>query len=83
MGKRFIVFIGLSPVVHKQNYTWSYFHNAPKIISETLCIKWERQCADGELLQVQQHSVCNIKKHNVIEMTLCVHTLNGVIRINF
>ena len=32
---------------------------------------WERQCANGELLEVQQRSVCHIKKHNVTEMTLC------------
>ena len=36
---------------------------------------------NGELLQVQQRSVCNIKKRNVIEMTICVHTINAVIRI--
>ena len=34
-----------------------------------------------ELLQVRQRSVCNIKNCNVIEMTICVCTINGVIRI--
>ena len=34
-----------------------------------------------ELLQVRQRSVCNIKNCNVIEMTICVDTINGVIRI--
>ena len=33
----------------------------------------------GELLQVQQPSVCDIIKRNVIEVTICVHTINGVI----
>ena len=56
------------------------FHNAVKIISETLSKNWERQCANGE--QVWQHSVCDIKKSNVIEMTICVYAINGVIRIN-
>ena len=35
----------------------------------------------GELLQVRQLSVCDITKRNVTEVIICVHTINGVIRI--
>ena len=58
----------------------TYFHNAVKIISETLCIHWERQCAERELLDALRHTVCDITRCNVIEMTICVHTVNGVIK---
>ena len=51
------------------------------IILETLRKSWERQCTNGELLQVRQRSICDIKKRSVIEITNCVHTINGVIRI--
>ena len=34
-----------------------------------------------ELLQVQQPFACDITKHNVIEVTICVHTINGVITL--
>ena len=57
------------------------FHNAAKIISETLCMNWERQCANGGLLQMRQRSVGNIEKRNVIDMTICVQIINGVIPI--
>ena len=63
------------------NYRWPYFNNAAKINLEILYINWERQCANGELLQVRQRSVGNIEKRNVIKMTICVQTVNGVIRI--
>ena len=59
---------------------WPYFHNPVKITSETLCRNWKRQCANGESLQVRQRSICDIKKSNVIEITICVHTINGIIR---
>ena len=36
----------------------------------------------GELLQVRQRSISDFKKRNIIEVTICVHTINGVIRIN-
>ena len=45
------------------------------MISETLCKNWETQCENRELLPVQQRSVCDIKKRNIIEMTICVHTI--------
>ena len=35
----------------------------------------------GELLQVRQRSVYNIKNRNVIEMTFCVYRINGVIHM--
>ena len=56
-----------------------YFHNAVKIISETLCINWERQCAKRKLLYPLRRSVCGTATCNVIEMTICLHTVNGVI----
>ena len=40
-----------------------------------------KQCANRELLQVHQRFVCDIKKRKVIQMTICVHTINGLIRI--
>ena len=49
--------------------------------SETLCKSWARQCANRGLLQVKRGSACDFKKRNVIEMTICVHTINGPIRI--
>ena len=58
------------------------FSQRSKIILETLCINWERHCANGELLQLQQRSVGNIKKRNMIEMRICVQTINDIIRIN-
>ena len=64
------------------NYRWPYFHNAVKITSQTYCKSWES--ANGELLQVpQRRSVCDIKKRNLVEMTISVHTINGVIRIKY
>ena len=80
MGKRLIASIGLYQLFTR-NYRWPYFHNPAKIILETLCINWERQCDNGELLQVRQRSVGNIEKRNEILMTICVQTINGVIRI--
>ena len=62
----------------KRNYRWLYFHNAVKIILETLFINWERQCVKEELLDALCRSVCGITKCNVIEMTICFHTANGV-----
>ena len=35
------------------------------------------KCANKVLLQVWQY--CDIKKRNMIEITICVHTINGVI----
>ena len=35
----------------------------------------------GELLQVGQRVFYDIKKDNVIEVRICVHTSNGVIRM--
>ena len=34
-----------------------------------------------ELLDALRQSVCGITKCNVIKMTICFHTVNGVIRI--
>ena len=65
----------------KGNYRWPYFHNAIKIISETLCVNWERQFAKSEVLDVLRRSVCDITKCNVIEITICFNTVNSVIRI--
>ena len=42
MGKKLIVSIGLS--CSQGNNRWPYFHNAVKIISETLCRNWEGIC---------------------------------------
>ena len=76
LGKKLIASTSLSPVVHKEIIDGHVFSQySKKMISETLCINWERQCGNGELLQVRQRSV------NVIEMTICVYTINGVIRI--
>ena len=61
--------------------SWPYFHNTVKIITETLCMNWERQCTKRELLDELRRSVCGITKCNVIEMTTCFHKANGVIRI--
>ena len=58
-----------------------YFHNAVKIILQTLCISWEKQCANREWLDGLRGSVCGITKCNVIEMTICFLTANGVIRM--
>ena len=33
-----------------------------------------------ELLDALRRTVCGITKCNVIEMTICFHTVNGVIR---
>ena len=55
--------------------------NVVKIILETLCINWERQYANRELLDALRRTVCGITKCNVIEMTICLHTVNDVSRI--
>ena len=65
----------------KRTYEWPYFHIAVKIILETLCINWERKCGKRELLDALRQSVCSITKCNVIEMTICFHAVNGVIKI--
>ena len=36
---------------------------------------------EKEFLDVLQRSVCGITKCNLIEMTICFHTVNGIIRI--
>ena len=76
MGKKLIASIGLSTVVYKEFRNGHIFYNVVKIISEIVYNNCERQCANGELLQVRQRSVCDIKKRNVIEMTICVHIIN-------
>ena len=44
-------------------------------------INLERQCAKGELLKVRQRFFYDIKKCIVIEITICVHTINSLISI--
>ena len=56
-------------------------YNAVKIIFETFCINWERQCAKRELLDALRRTVYGITKYNVTEMTICFHTVNGVVKI--
>ena len=67
----------------KRNYRWPYFHNAVKIISETLCINWERQCAKRELSDALRWSVCGITKCNGIGRTTCFYAVNGLSRIKY
>ena len=50
-------------------------------ISKTVCINWERQCAERELLDAVRRAVYSIPKCNVIEMTVRFHTVNGVTKI--
>ena len=38
-------------------------------------------CKQGIVTGVWGQPVCNIKKRNVFEITFCVPTINGVIRI--
>ena len=50
------------------SHRWLYLRNV-KTISETLNNNWKGQCTNRELLQVQQCSVCDAEKRNVIKMT--------------
>ena len=43
---------------------------------------WKSSVLTGNSYRRGQRSVCNIKKHKVIRMTLCVHAINSVVRIN-
>ena len=54
-----------------------YFRNSLYKLEKAMC-KLGKACANWELLQVRQSSVGNIKKRKVIEMTICVQTINGV-----
>ena len=62
------------------NYRWPYFHNAVKIISETLCENWERQSANGELFR-RRNVLSATLKCNITEMAICLHTVKGAISI--
>ena len=65
MGKKLIASIRSVASCSQGSNRWPYFHNAVKFISATVCKNWDRQCANGELLQVRQRSVWGIKSGNV------------------
>ena len=44
-------------------------------------MNWESQWAKRELLHSLQQTVCGITECNVIDMTICSHTVGGMIRI--
>ena len=48
-----------------------------RLFQKLLCILRKKICAKGELLQIRQGSVCDIKKSNVTEVTICVHTIKS------
>ena len=52
-----------------------------QIILEMFCVNWERQTANGKLLQLRQRSVGNIEKRDMTEMTICVQIINCASRI--
>ena len=69
--------IGLSPAVKKELIDGHSFTMQQRLFQKLFYVNWERQCAKGELLQVRQCSASDTEKRNLIEVTICVHTISG------
>ena len=54
--------------------------SAVKIISETFYENWERQSGNTELFRCSNVLSVTLKC-NITEMTICLHTIKGAIRI--
>ena len=50
---------------------WPYFHNAVKIISETLCKNWERQSANGNCYRCSNVLSATLK--SITSLRWCSH----------
>ena len=65
----------------KRNYRSPYFHKTVEIISENSLYKLRKAMYKKETFRCASIVRLWHYKANVIEMTICVHTVNGVIRI--
>ena len=79
MGKKLTASTCQLSVVHKEIIDGHIFTIGRDHFRKPLYPLRKAMCKQGSVLSVGMFCL-NIKRYNVIEMTICVHAINGVIR---